>query len=64
MKHFTISLKHLLEQNITTPLQHTWLRKLIGYDYHIVYKKGIENNVANALSRVHIYEIFQMAVSS
>ncbi|KAJ0545001.1 putative nucleotidyltransferase, Ribonuclease H [Helianthus annuus] len=69
LKHFIIrtdqkSLKHLLEQKITTPLQHTWLSKLMGYDYHIVYKKGIENNVADALSRVHSSVLFELAVSS
>ncbi|KAM0053973.1 putative nucleotidyltransferase, Ribonuclease H [Helianthus debilis subsp. tardiflorus] len=69
LKHFTIrtdqkSLKHLLEQKITTPLQHTWLSKLMGYDYHIVYKKGVENNVADALSRVHSSAIFELSVSS
>ncbi|KAJ0491928.1 putative nucleotidyltransferase, Ribonuclease H [Helianthus annuus] len=69
LKHFTIrtdqkSLKHLLEQKITTPLQHTWLSKLMGYDYHIVYKKGVENSAADALSRVHSSSILSMAVSS
>lgn len=43
--HFLIktdqrSLKHLLEQKVTIPLQHTWLSKLMRYDYEIVYKKG------------------------
>ncbi|KAJ0800601.1 putative nucleotidyltransferase, Ribonuclease H [Helianthus annuus] len=69
LKHFTIrtdqkSLKHLLEQKITTPLQHTWLSKLMGYDYHIVYKRGSENTAADALSRVHSSSLFALAVSS
>ncbi|KAM0035631.1 putative nucleotidyltransferase, Ribonuclease H [Helianthus debilis subsp. tardiflorus] len=69
LRHFTIrtdqkSLKHLLEQKITTPLQHTWLSKLMGYNYKIVYKKGVENNVADALSRVQGATLFQLAVSS
>ncbi|KAD4177974.1 hypothetical protein E3N88_26565 [Mikania micrantha] len=68
LQHFTIrtdqkSLKHLLEQKITTPLQHAWLSKLMGYDYHIVYKKGSENGAADALSRVHGSTLFQMAIS-
>ncbi|KAI3730744.1 hypothetical protein L1987_61920 [Smallanthus sonchifolius] len=69
LKHFTIrtvkkSLKHLLEQKITTPLQHTWLSKLMRYDYHIFYKKDAENNAADALSRVHSSSLFNMVVSS
>lgn len=48
VKHFVIktdqqSLKHLLDQKMTTPLQQTWLAKLMGYDYEICYKKGVEN---------------------
>lgn len=58
------SLKHLLEQNVTTPLQHTWLSKLMGYDCDIVYKKGSENSVADALSRVYGAEVFSIIISS
>ncbi|KAJ3696419.1 hypothetical protein LUZ61_000124 [Rhynchospora tenuis] len=47
-----ISLKHLLEQKITTALQHKGLCKLLGLTYTIEYKKGKENTVADALSRV------------
>ena len=32
--------------------QQKWVTKLLGYDYEIVYKKGVENLVANALSRL------------
>lgn len=45
-------LKHLLEQKVTTSLQHAWLTKLMGYDYDIVYKKDYDNSAADALSRV------------
>nr|GEZ16792.1 retrotransposon-related protein [Tanacetum cinerariifolium] len=45
-------LKYLLDQRITTPAQMKWLPKLMGFDYEIVYKKGSENVVAYALSRV------------
>lgn len=58
------SLKHLFEQKVTTPLQHTWLSKLMGYDYKIIYKKGSENFAADALSIVSGAEIFNMWVSS
>ncbi|GJR90561.1 retrotransposable element Tf2 [Tanacetum coccineum] len=41
-----------------------WLPKLLGYDYEILYKKGNENVVADALSRVNQSgELLQMAVS-
>ncbi|XP_026459437.1 uncharacterized protein LOC113360105 [Papaver somniferum] len=55
--HFTIytdyqSLKYFLEQRIHTMVQQKWLSKLLGYDYVVVYKKGIENKVVDALSRV------------
>lgn len=46
------SLKYLLEQRISTPAQQKWLSKLLGYDYVVSYKKGSENLVADALSRV------------
>nr|GEU83783.1 hypothetical protein [Tanacetum cinerariifolium] len=48
--HF--SLKYLLNQKLTTPFQFKWLPKILGYDYEIVYKKGSENVVADALSRM------------
>lgn len=67
--HFVIrtdqrSLKHLLEQKVTIPLQHTWLSKLMRYDYEIVYKKGKENVIVDALSRVQGFEFFELLVSS
>lgn len=54
--HFVIktdheSLKYLLDQRITTPLQQKWLSKLMGMDYEIQYKKGRDTIVAVALSR-------------
>ncbi|KAL0394552.1 UNVERIFIED_CONTAM: Transposon Ty3-G Gag-Pol polyprotein [Sesamum latifolium] len=56
-RHFTIntdhqSLKNLMEQRISTPSQQRWIAKLLGYDYTLTYKKGQENTVADALSRV------------
>ncbi|KAD2393790.1 hypothetical protein E3N88_40767 [Mikania micrantha] len=46
------SLKHLMDQAVTTPLQHSWLAKMQGYSYEIVYKKGVDNVAADALSRI------------
>ena len=44
------SLKFLWEQRITTYAQQKWLSKLMGYDFQVEYRKGVENVVANALS--------------
>ncbi|GJW85141.1 putative mitochondrial protein [Tanacetum coccineum] len=55
--HFIIktdhySLKYLLDQRITTSTQMKWLPKLMRFDYEVKYKKGVDNVVADALSRV------------
>ncbi|GKB98804.1 putative mitochondrial protein [Tanacetum coccineum] len=56
-RHFQIkndhfSLKYFLDQRITTPFQSKWLPKLLGFDYEILYKKGKDNQAADALSRI------------
>jgi hypothetical protein len=43
-------LKYFLEQRISSPEQQKWVTKLFGYDYEIIYKKGKDNVVADALS--------------
>lgn len=45
------SLMHLDDKRLTTPWQHKALTKLLGLQYKILYKKGVDNRVADALSR-------------
>lgn len=44
-------LKHLLDQRVGTPMQQKWISKLLGYDFVVEYKKGVENQATYALSR-------------
>lgn len=46
------SLKELLTQAIQSPEQHTYLARLMGYDYQIIYCSGTHNQVMDALSRL------------
>lgn len=49
---------------MTTLFQLKWLPKLLGFDDEILYKKGSENVLVDALSRVNQgAELLQMAVS-
>jgi hypothetical protein len=45
------SLKYFLEQCPSSLEQQKWVTKLFGYDYEIIYKKGKNNVVVDALSR-------------
>jgi hypothetical protein len=43
-------LKYFLEQCLSSPEERKCVTKLFGYDYDIIYNKGKDNVVADALS--------------
>ena len=45
------SLKHFLEQRLSSKVQQKWVTKMLGYEFEIIYKKGKLNVIADALSR-------------
>jgi hypothetical protein len=45
------SLKYFLEQCISSQEQQKWVTKIFGYDYEIIYKKGKDNVMVDALSQ-------------
>ncbi|WVZ89350.1 hypothetical protein U9M48_035770 [Paspalum notatum var. saurae] len=47
------SLKHLLDQRLSTIPQHIWVSKLFGYSFQVEYKPGKQNSAAETLSRRH-----------
>lgn len=55
-RHFKVkidndSLKYSLEQRLSLEKKQKWVTNILGYDFEIIYKKGKQNFVANALSR-------------
>ena len=68
-RHFKVkndhdSLKHFLEQILSSEEQKKWVTKMLGYDFEIIYKKGKLNVVADALSRKNEeVEAFLCAIS-
>jgi hypothetical protein len=55
------SLVHLDDQRLTTPWQQKALTKLLGLQYQICYKKGQENRVADALSRLPTGQVLSLS---
>jgi hypothetical protein len=58
------SLVHLNEQRLNTPWQQRMFSKLVGLQYKIIYKKGLENGAADALSRRPHYSDQVLAIST
>jgi len=55
-RHFKLkkdhgSLKYFLEQILSLEEKQKWVTKMLGYNFEIIYKKGKQNVVADALSR-------------
>eukprot|EP00253_Pinus_taeda_P017484 PITA_17484 len=55
-RHFKVktdhdSLKYFLEQILSYEEKQKWVTKMLGYDFEIIYKKGKQNVVSNALSK-------------
>ncbi|KAK5771736.1 hypothetical protein PVK06_047978 [Gossypium arboreum] len=71
-RHFKIctnhqSLRFLSDQMAITPFQRRWVAKMLGYDFEVSYRKGINNRVADALSRqpqLEQCQYFQVSISS
>ena len=58
------SLCHLGDQNLTSDLQRKAMTKLVGLQFTIQYKKGVENSAVDALSRVaHLLQVQHVSTS-
>jgi hypothetical protein len=58
--HF--SLKFLLDQRLSTIPKHQWASKLLGFNFHVEFKPGAMNVVADVLSRRDTEEAGAMAL--
>ena len=57
------SLVQLLKQRLYTPWQQKVFTKLIRLQYQIMYRKGVDNRVADALSRVPTLQCSAVSVA-
>jgi hypothetical protein len=57
------SLKFILDQRLTTIPQHTWVTKLFGYDFDVIYQPDKQNGAADALSRCDEDIIYVLTLS-
>ena len=57
------SLVQLSEQRLHTPWQQKVFTKLLGLQYQIVYRKGVDNRAADALSRVPALQCSAVSVA-
>jgi hypothetical protein len=58
------SIKFLLDQRLSTILQHQWASKLLQFNFQVEYKRGTTNVVVDALSRRDTETAVVMAISS
>jgi hypothetical protein len=47
-----------LEKRLSSEEQQKWVEKMQGFDFEIIYKKGKDNVVANALSIIEEASIY------
>jgi hypothetical protein len=68
-RHFKVktnhdSLKYFLEQRLSSEEQRKWVTNMLGYDFEVIYKKGKQNVVVDAISRKDEYvEAFLCSIS-
>lgn len=58
------SIKFMLEQRLNTPFQQVWMSKLMGLDFEIQYKEGVENVAVDALSRRTSIELLLLVLDN